>query len=153
MNKTRLLTILVIVLVVINLLALTALILGRPPGPGPGRMGPGPRQLVIERLQLDQDQEAAYDKIIEEHQAAIRVEETKMKEAKNALFALLAQPEYTEKDTLIQQIGAIQEEIEALHFKHFAELKVLCTPEQLPAFNELTNELARLFAPRPRPGR
>ncbi|MDN3675870.1 hypothetical protein QWY90_00745 [Flavobacterium paronense] len=36
------------------------------------------------------------------------------------------------------------------HFKHFVDIKKLCHKDQMEDFNELTEDLGRIFAPKPR---
>lgn len=57
-----------------------------------------------------------------------------------------------ESDSLIQNINACQAKIERIHYEHFIAIKNICRDDQLPAFEELTIDLAKLFSP-PHPPR
>ena len=150
MTKSRLLGISVVVLLALNIATVTMLMMGPGGHHGPkGKMQP--KKVIIEKLKLDEAQTAAYALLIENHQKLVRQKEAERKTAKNAIFHLLASEDHSQKEALIANLGNVQQEIERIHFKHFADLKALCKPEQLPAYKELTNELGKLFAPPGRP--
>jgi hypothetical protein len=55
------------------------------------------------------------------------------------------------KDSLIEILASNQKKIEETHFKHFQDIKKLCTPEQMNRFDDLTEELSRIFGRKPKP--
>jgi Spy/CpxP family protein refolding chaperone len=107
-------------------------------------------------LHFDANQQKEYGQLIEWHRRKIRQLEDSIRVSKNELYMLLNDDKIDEKAkvTLINQIALFQKQIEATHFKHFEDIKKLCKPEQQVYFNELTEELGRLFyrnkPPRPR---
>lgn len=144
MNKIKFLYIIIIVLVATNIGVLFNMYLHRPPHPV--REG-GPKKIIVEKLGFDKKQEAEYEIIIKQHKSSVKALENKIRKNKDALFALLKTDDTTKKDSLITNLGTFQMEIESAHFKHFEAIKGICTTDQLDKFNELTNELGRLFAP------
>jgi hypothetical protein len=50
------------------------------------------------------------------------------------------------QDSVIAELGAAQQHVERIHYRHFEEIRMLCRPEQLPLFNELSAELAAIFS-------
>jgi len=148
MNKIRLLIISVVVLVLINLGLVATLFLGHKGHPGthtPPRQKP--KEIIIERLHFNNHQIAEYEKLITEHRHNIEKYDGLIRNTKNQLFDLLKTENHNSKDSLIAEIGNAQHKIEELHFKHFNDIKGLCTVDQIENFNELTNELAKIFAP------
>jgi vacuolar-type H+-ATPase subunit I/STV1 len=144
MSKVRLLTITTIGLLICNLVLVVFLILGKPHHPH----GEGPKKLVIEKLDFDKDQIQKYEVLIKEHQAKIMDADNKMKKLKHQLFGLLSQNENgLEKDNIKQKIGLQQQEIEEIHFQHFLDIKMLCKGDQVGKFNDLSEDLAKIFAP------
>lgn len=111
----------------------------RPPHPA------GPRNIIIDRLHFDAAQVGEYEKLIKKHQSGIREIEQNISVAKSELYGLLQGADYSKKDSLMARIGALQMDIEAVHFAHFQEIKSLCKPAQLADFNNLTIDLARFF--------
>ena len=158
MSKTKLLSIAVIGLLLINITMVSFLILRKPPPPPEGRppMGlegqpssqdDGPKNVIIDRLGFDKEQVAAYEKLIAEHQASVKSLQDSIHLIKNALYQTLNHNAFTGKDSLINQLNIFQKQMELTHYDHFTALKKLCRPDQMDRFNKLTNELARFFTP------
>ena len=150
MEKTKLLTITVIGLLVLNLATLGFLFISGPKGHKPphdrteGRQMP--REIIINRLHFDVNQQKDYDKIIQWHKGEIKRLDSEIREAKIGLYSQLkeSQLDLKVKDSLIAVINTNQKQIETTHFKHFEEVKKLCNKDQLEDFNELTEELSVL---------
>ena len=159
MEKTKLLTITVIGLLVLNLATLGFLFISGPKGHKPphdrteGRQMP--REIIINRLHFDVNQQKDYDKIIQWHRGEIKKLDSNIRQTKNELYSQLNQTEVNlkTKDSLITLLNLYQNQVEETHFKHFEEVKKLCNKDQLEDFNELTEELSKLFSPNkpPRP--
>lgn len=152
MEKTKLLTVAVIGLLIINFGTLGFLILAGPKGHRPPHDGPGePKEVIIDKLHFDAAQQKEYAKLIEWHHGEIERLDGNIRKAKNELYSQLsqAQTDIKTKDSLITVINATQKQIEETHFKHFEDIKKLCHKEQLEDFNALTEELSRIFAPKP----
>ncbi len=148
MQKTKLLYILIAGLLVSNLMLVGFMLLHKPPHmpPPPGKHG-GPRDIVIERLHFNKQQVADYDKLIKTHHETIQNEDKHIRDIKRALYATLTSAEDAAlKDSLIQEIANTQQRIEQTNYEHFTDIKKLCTPEQQPYFEELSHDIARLFA-------
>lgn len=161
MNRTKLLTIAVIGLLLINLGTLSVLIMHRPPHPPHGEMPPppgeGPRQLIIDRLHFDDAQQKQYQLLIDEHRKKTNELHEASRGMHNDLYSLLkAEPaDKAKADSIMLQIADNQKAIENLNFDHFQKIKAICKPDQIEDFNELADELAELFGPKgpppPRP--
>lgn len=151
MEKTKLLTIAVIGLLVINLGTLGFLLLngkGHRQSHG-GR--PEPKEIIIEKLHFDAAQQKEYAKLIQWHRGEITRLDDNIREAKNNLYSQLNEPEVNIKtrDSLISLINSNQKQIEETHFRHFEDIKKMCRKDQMENFNALTEELSRIFAPKP----
>jgi hypothetical protein len=151
MEKTKLLTIAVIGLLVINFGTLGFLLLSgkghRPPHDG----RPEPKEIIIDKLHFDADQQKEYTKLIKWHRSEIARLDDNIRHAKNELYSQLnkADVNIKAKDSLITVINSNQKQIEETHFRHFEDIKKLCRKDQLDDFNGLTEELSRIFAPKP----
>ena len=148
MSKTKLLSLAVIGLLVINLGILAFLLLGRAGTPRhPSQMNERdePKRIIIHKLQLDDAQVTEYEKMIAQHRASIRGIEGEIRDTKNEFYLTLAGKPGADKDSLQSRLGMLQQQIEATHYDHFVAIRTLCKPQQLPQFNELTSELAALF--------
>lgn len=152
MEKTKLLTFAVIGLLVINIGTLGFMLLG-PKGHKlpPGDDRPKPNEIIIEKLHLDDQQQKDYAKLIQWHRGEINKLDRNIRDAKNELYSQLSLTEMNvkAKDSLITVINSNQKQVEKTHFKHFEDIKKLCNKDQIEDFNALTEELSRIFAPKP----
>lgn len=159
MDKTKLLTISVIVLLLLNLGTLGFLFLtssngGHPHGNNDFRGRTEPKEIIIEKLNFDSKQISEYEKLIQWHRREISTIEDKIRTTKIELYLQLHEKTIndTTKDSLVNALATYQKQIENTHFKHFQDIKKLCRKEQLDDFNSLTEELSRLFS-KPHPPR
>jgi len=150
MSKIKLLSIAVVGLLIINSLMLG---LGfwngskRPPLKYPPGRPTEPKQIIIDNLHLTGNQITAYENLIRDHRSSVIALENDIKQTKNRLYRTLQEEESPAKDSLENRLGELQKQIEITHYEHFHAIKKLCRPDQLPLFNALSEELARLFAP------
>ncbi len=147
MNKIRLLTIAVIVLVAANLYLLFMFKPGHGPGPGHGPREGGPKNIIIKKLHFNEQQIIAYEVLIEKHQTDIAEANNEVRQIKNELYRSLAFDSPQEENAaLILSMSEAQENIERIHYNHFLDLKALCKDEQKADFDKLTLEIAELFS-------
>ena len=111
----------------------------------------GPRDEIIKKLNLDNEQVTAYDKLIVDHRAKIEDAQKRIKELKNSLYEQLNHDSLTSRnvDSMITEINLLQKNIEYIHLYHFKDIGSLCKPSQKEYFKALTTEIARLFSPHP----
>ena len=142
MSKVKLLSILCGGLLIINLGLIWFLVSHKPSRP----RGEGPKKMIIKKLNFDENQIIAYDKLIDWHRSEIRKSDKKMLELKNQLYStLLADTALNIKDSIIKEIGNLQMSVEQIHYKHFRDIRQLCKPGQLNAFEEFSLEITDLF--------
>lgn len=159
MNRTKLLTIAVIGLLLLNFGILGVMFFGKPSPPPMhpphgGPKGEGPKQIIIERLHFDALQQKEYELLVVEHRNKTDELHEASKELHDKLFSLLKNDtnNQRESDVLVLEIANNQKAIEDLNFAHFNAIKKLCKGEQVGYFNDLVDDLGRLFAPKgPRP--
>jgi periplasmic protein CpxP/Spy len=150
MSKLKLLSIAVIGLLVMNLCLAGFLLLRKPPLPpvrGASFANDAPKKKIIELLHFDNEQVTQYEALIKHHRESIRTLRDNLRETKSNLYHTLNEENSADKDSLTNELGALQKKIEAVHYNHFMEIKKLCKPDQLGYFNTLTDELADFFNP------
>ncbi len=147
MTRTRLLSIAVVVLVLLNIATLGALFFRKAPHPE-HRTHEGPKAIIIERLKFDDGQVASYEELIRDHRNKIDELDKRMMELRGRLYDV---NDPQSADPIIDLIGETQGEIERVHTDHFGRIRVLCRPDQLPLFDTLTKDLAGYFRPGPPP--
>lgn len=160
MERTKLLTLAVIGLLLLNLLTVGFLVLkpNRPPHPDhpPGPPDTeGPAAIIIDRLHFDQVQQQSYRQLVAQHQKQTRLLNDQMAQLYRAYYGLLTttQPDSTQTMTLSQQIADNQRAQAQLNFDHFKQIKALCHADQQADFANLVSDLARLFGRHQRPPR
>ena len=149
MTKIRQLTIAVVGLLLVNVGLLAFLPVNKPGPPQGGGYRPngeGPKQIIIEKLDLNPEQIVAYGRLIDGHKDAIAKLTGEVRTTRNKLYATLSD-DPSSADSLLDQLGALQVAIETTHYRHFTEIKKLCRPDQLGKFQELTSELSSYFGP------
>ncbi|MCE3280658.1 MAG: hypothetical protein K0S44_2849 [Bacteroidetes bacterium] len=150
MNRTKLLTIVIIGLLILNLGILCILFLNKGHNDHPTGMPPrgeGPKKIIIEKLHFDPSQVSSYELLIDVHKKRTRELNDTSKILHKELYTLLntAHPDTSKANELIRSIADKQMEVDHLNFNHFSDIKNLCKPEQIEYFNSLTEDLAELF--------
>ncbi|MDP3558203.1 MAG: hypothetical protein Q8T03_12590 [Bacteroidota bacterium] len=150
MNKTRLLGIAVISLLLINLGILAIMFFKHGPPPM-DKMAHGerPKKIIIERLKFDAEQQKQYEVIITEHKTKTKELTKKSRDLHDDLFSLLINNtiDKTISDSLIQTIANNQKAIDNLNFEHFQKIKAICKNDQIERYNNFVLELTHLFGP------
>jgi Spy/CpxP family protein refolding chaperone len=153
MSRTKLLTIAVISLLLLNIGTLSVILLKSPPPPhGDGRPphGEGPKRIIMERLHFDAGQQRAYELLIDDHRSKTMTLNQASRELHTKLYSLLKEEsaDKSQADTIILQIAENQKAINNLNFAHFQQIRDLCKPEQIKDFNLLAEDLSELFGPK-----
>lgn len=147
MKSNKIILRIALVLLVLNLVVLGILLMPKPQGPP---IDDRPKNLIIEKLGFDKEQAEAYQELIDEHRRDIFEQEKKIRELKHDLYELLKESNSSlEAELISTRIGTIQSQIEMIHFNHFKDIRDLCREDQLPKFDELSKELAKIFSRRP----
>ena len=143
MNKNKLIRILAVVLLLTNIALVAFIFFKRPKH----HQGESPRNIIIERLHLDQNQIIKYDALITVHKAKIKSKEKKIVALKNTLYLqLLEENNQLLVDSMENEIGNVKTEIEKIHYSHFVDIHELCKDEQEKYYAELVKEIAQLFS-------
>jgi protein CpxP len=148
MSKVKILTIASVCLLLINFVLIGFILLA----PHHYNERIGPKNLIINKLELDDRQIQQYEKIIMDHRNDVNATHQTISLLKKELYQTLKQDgDSSKKELLFQNISATQKKMEKVHWNHFIELKALCKDNQLKDFDELANELAVLFTPYKKP--
>ncbi len=147
MDKIKLLTYSVIGLVLLNIGIIGFLYLSRPNSNRDDNRRK-PKDIIIEKLHFDATQEKKYEEIINVYRNTIDSLNNNNRDMKAELYSLLKQPTVSNKikDSLIKLILVNQKIIEETNFKHFQDIKNICTKSQIENYNSLTAELGHLFS-------
>lgn len=154
-NKNKWGTIAFILLVILNMATLAAFWIMKDRRMG---MRQEPRfgvvDFLVKELGFDSIQKQKLMGLRDEHQTKIMDLRKNNREAKNAFFNLLPQAEIP--DSILMKAAAASvrndQELDILTFRHFQQIRMLCTDAQKKKFDSVIKEVLRMSAPPP-PGR
>lgn len=154
-NRNKWWAITILLLVVMNVATLTTLWLlkDRRPGP-PADPKSGVVEFLVKELGFDSLQKQKLIALRGEHQNKMRELRRNNRDAKDAFFALLQQPDTP--DSVIEKAAIAStvndKETDILTFKHFQQIRNLCTAAQKKKFDNVIAEVLRMISP-PRQGK
>lgn len=148
MTKTKLLTLAIVILLLVNIATLGFMLVRKSPIHDGMRHGEGPKQIIIDRLHFNELQQKQYDIIVEDHRTKSKALNNLSREMHNALYALLKEKSVDKQiaDSLITQIAEYQKAIDNLNLNHFQQIKSICKDDQITLFNTLVTDLTLLFS-------
>jgi Spy/CpxP family protein refolding chaperone len=149
MKKETLLTVAVVALLLLNFGTLGFLLIRRAPHAGGGRPGEGLDRHIVEVLQLDDAQKQQFAKLKTEHHSQMLLSDAAYREALENYFDLLKNDTVDQRlqDSLMSDMTRIQNERATVTYRHFADLKAMCRPEQKQRFEALLPELLQVILP------
>ena len=154
LNNNKWLTVFILLLVTANIVTLSLLWINKggkekeerrlPPPPG-GQVF----EFINHELKLDSSQREAYRKLRDEHQAKQQLIQDSVRKLKDAFFALLQQPAIADSavEAGAKRITAMEEQLELITFRHFQQVRVICTPDQQKKFDTIIQDVLRRMAP------
>ena len=146
MNKSKLLTAVVIALLTINIMTLTFFIIKKPNDVLELKINKSPKEIVIKKLHFDANQILKYDSLIEIHKNSVRKLDQNIRMYKNNIYATLAKEENNKTiDSLFFKLTNSQLAIEKIHYQHFLDIKQICKKDQMVSYESLTEELSQIF--------
>ena len=145
MNKLQFHRLLIAILIVLNGFLIFHLVNRKHHG-YQGMKDRSPKERIIKKLHFDKNQVAQYEALIEEHHNKIKELDQKMAKIKHEMLHQISTIDPATQDSLFNEIGRLQAEVEKTHFQHFLAIKSLCREDQLDDFEELSKKLADFFS-------
>lgn len=117
---------------------------GRHLPPPPREMASGPVfEFIVQSLQFSEEQEKAFSLLRDEHRHIRKPLLTALKNAKDSFYALL--PIIPSNDTTLRKASErsaqINQQLDLVNFKHFQDIRKICTLEQAEQFDRIIKEL------------
>ncbi|MEY3984100.1 MAG: hypothetical protein RL160_1659 [Bacteroidota bacterium] len=137
MSKLRLFQLLALALLCGNILLLWVHFSGR------RQHREGPRTEIIRRLNFDAQQVMRYDTLIAQHRKRLFALDAQMQAQRKSLYGTVGKG--ANIDSLLPALYQTQRDIERVHYDHFQDIRALCKADQIPLFEQLTQDLAALF--------
>ena len=146
MNKTKFLTILVLLLLVLNAVTLFFL-LGKKDG-NKNRSGGGGRpysEYLTKQLNLDTLQVAQLKGLRDKHKQELGELWKEDRQLQEAKFVLLKEgsTDSLKLDSILTLIVANKKKFELAFHNHFLQIRALCRPEQVELFNKTLDEMKK----------
>jgi len=147
MNKTKFLTIGLVVLLLLNAVTLFILFhMHLAQKQHADREGEGPANFIVEQLRLDANQQKQFAELRHQHQDFARKTHEEGKKLHDAYFELLKtdDPDKTKVDSIASLMASHQKELELFTFDHFQKLRAICREDQKKLFDETIDDIARM---------
>ncbi|MDI9364212.1 MAG: hypothetical protein QM541_04615 [Flavobacterium sp.] len=150
-NKNKWWLIAVIVLLVVNTATLTIFWLERKDHNllGSRPKGAEAQAFLIKELALDSTQQIQYLELVKAHRSGTNAIKKELKNAKDSFFNLLG--DSTVNEVVIKQAAnrasAVETQLDLLTFKHFQQIRSICTPTQKAKFDTIIKTLVRRMGP------
>ncbi len=140
--KSKLLLIIIGILLLSNIVLLSFLALNKP-GPKRGMWGSDRYAMISNFLKTDigfsKEQLQQYDTLNAHHSTTIKVMFDSVRGNKEAELKNLSSAQFSDSAITATAMLSVskQKDIEVLIFRHFRDIRSLCTPEQQPKFDSL----------------
>jgi len=143
MNKIKTLSILVGILALINIGILAFFLIGKPKGHGPkgNRGGEKAHMLIKEKFGFDDSQMKSFQKSRMIHMETVKILEKQLTELSRSYYTIEVANKKEVRDSLMNEINEVSENIYKSNLKHFDEVREICKPEQLPEMRNFVNGL------------
>ncbi len=139
--RNKVLGVLVIILLLTNFLLLFFFVWKRPPQPsreGGSRRGQV-MQLLEKEVGFSKSQLDQYKQLKEQHWERLKASFGDLRTARDDFYVMLKEDSIPDSvlTAAADSIGAKQVVVDMLTFRHFRDVRGLCTPEQLPRFDSV----------------
>ena len=143
--------IIILLLVALNVATLASFWLLHDRPPGRGDNSSGTMEFLVKELGFDSVQKQQLMVFKQDHRQKMHEVRRKNKEVKEALFELLKNADTP--DSVIEkaaQASVVYDvQIEMITFKHFKQIRGICTDEQKKKFDAVIEQVLHMLAPRP----
>lgn len=150
MNKTKFLTVLVVLLLALN--AVTLYFVWGKRGDANHRGGGRPfSEYISKKLNFDTAQTEALKKLRDAHKAELEALRNEDKQIQDAKFTLLKDGSTDSLliDSLTNLSASNKKKFELAFHKHFLQIRALCKPEQVELFKKTIEEMQKRRMPPP----
>ncbi|CAN5807090.1 hypothetical protein BH11BAC4_BH11BAC4_15000 [soil metagenome] len=145
------LSVITIILLVVNIATLAVLWTNKEAG-NKELKGPNAPNAVFEfltkELSLNKMQQESYKKLKDDHQVIQRQLKDSIRNAKDAFFSLISQPDIPDSLLLAysKKANAFNLQMDIITFRHFQQLRAICDPGQQQKFDNIIQEVMRRMA-------
>lgn len=151
-NKNKLLTGLVILLLFANTITILFFWLGRSKKDSPSFKQPS--EFLIKKLALSDEQQDQYMKLVTDHRKKTRLIRDQIMLSKDALFEQLSADSISDslQQSTANSLAKLNVQLDLLTFEHFKKVREMCNPEQQKKFDNVIKDVLKMMAPPRHPG-
>ena len=152
-ERSKLLWVTVISLLVLNFFTLAFIWFHHPPGDHfPQRPPVG--EFLVHELNLNDNQVKLFDELKRAHHEKVEKIQKELHVMHDSYFDLLKSDnvDSTKVNSIADQMSALQKETELITFNHFKDVRNILTPEQKTKFDSVIDDVLRMMAPHPPDG-
>ncbi|HYE54792.1 MAG TPA: periplasmic heavy metal sensor [Chitinophagaceae bacterium] len=112
------------------------------------------KSYLKDSIGFSEQQLAQFDKIRAEHDKNIKPLFDEMRQAKLAFYTLLKEPGTTDSamSAAAANIAEKQKAVDMAFYKHFRDVRMLCTPDQQAGYDSLVQQIIRRMVAPPKRG-
>lgn len=155
--RNKVLSLLVLVLLLTNILLLVFFVWAKPEPPRPGSSGAksdrgGVTQILEKEVGFNAEQMEQYKKLKDQHWDKMKPYFGELRNARNNFYKLLNQASVPDSviNSAADSIAAKQKQMDLQTFRHFQQVKAICTPEQQARFDTLVQQVIKRMGGGPR---
>lgn len=149
--RNKVLSVLVLILLLTNILLVVFFVWMKPSSGDPGRSGrddrgPGVTELLKKQVGFTDGQMTQYKALKEQHWDKMKPYFGELRTAKDRFYGLLSSSVAADSLTIVSaadSIAAKQKQIDMQTFRHFRQVRNICTPAQQPAFDSMVQQVIR----------
>lgn len=150
MNKNRLLTGIIIVLLLINSVVL--FFMWRNHSEKRRSAIASPAEYLIQKTGMDSIQKEKYYVLVQQHRKATRRLKEELKEARETYFGYIGKEiADSTKQQSLNEVNNINSQLSTITFDHLTAVRTLCTKEQQAKFDDAIFEVLNMMSGPPKP--
>ncbi len=151
-NKNKLLTGLVILLLLVNTITILFFWLGRSKNEHPSFKQPS--EFLIKKLAMSAEQQDQYMKLVKDHRLKTKLIREQIMVSKDALFEQLSADSISDslQQSTANSLAKLNVQLDLLTFEHFKKVRKMCNPQQQKKFDNVIKDVLKMMAPQRHPG-
>lgn len=141
--KNKILVIIIVALLISNLVLLGFMFFGKKGDKKPGERGKSFSEYFEKQLGFTPDQSAKFEQLRDQHFENLKPLLKEVRIAKDSLFSLMRLPQVSDSalDNAAQNLAEKEKAQELQSFRHFRNVRDLCTEEQKSKFDTLISRM------------
>ena len=153
MNKTTLLIVAIVLLLLLNAVTLYLFFSGRQNKHGNREGGRPDINFISKQLKFDEKQQSEFKILRDQQKTELETLRNNDKNLRDALVTSLKSgvTDSLKIDSITSLMASSRKKMELTFYKHFSQIRAICHPDQLELFNKTLDEMMKRRMPGPGP--